>query len=136
MSMEQTDASCRKMSQVVLAHALRTLVQGTQAGKLAKLKPSRAHAAHWDSLGELGKLLGVSPKSLGMSLPGCSEQCAGDRTPQLGAGGPLRKGKRDPLSDKDLKAVVDDAVEDGLSPGGCPAILLKHHRCHTFVKRL
>ena len=35
-----------KRSQIVLAHALRTLVQGTQAGKLAKPKPSCAHAAH------------------------------------------------------------------------------------------
>ena len=71
-----------------------------------------------------------------MSLPGCSEQCAGDRTPELRAGGPLCKGERDPLSDKELEAVVDDAVEDGLSPGGCAAILFMYHRRHTSVKRL
>ena len=64
--------------------------------------------------------LADSGNTLGVSLPGCSEQRAGDRTPQLGAG----------------KAMVDDAVKDGLSPEGCPAILFKHHRCHVFVKSL
>ena len=66
MSMEQRDGNCHKMSPIVinvLAHALRTLVQGTQAGKLGKPRPSCSHAAHCDSPGELGRLLGVSPKS-------------------------------------------------------------------------
>ena len=62
--------------------------------------------------------LADSGSTLGVSLPSCSEQRAGDRTPQLGAGSPLRKGERSPLSDKDLEAVVDDAVENALSPWG------------------
>ena len=32
--------------------------------------------------------------------------------------------------------MVDDAVEDGLCPGGSPAILLQHRRCHTLLKGL
>ena len=32
--------------------------------------------------------------------------------------------------------MVDDAIEDCLRPGGSPAILLQHHRCHTILKGL
>ena len=52
MSMGERDRNCQKM--------WRTLVQSTQAGKLAKRKPSCSHAAHRGSPRELGKLLGVS----------------------------------------------------------------------------
>ena len=63
-----------------------------------------------------------------MCLPGCSEQRARNRAPQLGAGGPFREREGNALSDKDLEPVVDDSVENGLSPGGCSAKLLQNHR--------
>ena len=46
------------------------------------------------------------------------EQRARERTPQLGAGGPLREREWNALSDKDLQPMIDNAIEDGLSPGG------------------
>ena len=48
----------------------------------------------------------------------------------------LAKEKGIPLSDKELKSVVDDAVENGLGPGGRPAKLLQHHRHHPLFKGL
>ena len=32
--------------------------------------------------------------------------------------------------------MVNDSVENGLGPGGRPAILFQYHRCHPFVQRL
>ena len=32
--------------------------------------------------------------------------------------------------------MVDDAVENGLGPGGRPAKLFQHHRCHAFIQCL
>ena len=71
-----------------------------------------------------------------VGLPGCSEQGARNRAPELGARGPFGKREWDSLSDKGLQSVVDDAVEDGLSPGGCPAKLFKDHRYHASVQGL
>ena len=44
--------------------------------------------------------------------------------------------KGDALSDKHLQPVVDNAIENGLSPGGCMAKLLKDHRCHASLQGL
>ena len=59
-----------------------------------------------------------------MGLPCCSEQCARDVAPQLGAGDTFGVGEERALSDKKLKAMVDDPVEHGLGSGGGAAILL------------
>ena len=71
-----------------------------------------------------------------MRLPCCTHQGARDRTPQLGASGPFGEGVGSALSDKELKSVVDNPVEDGLGPGGRPAKLFQYHRCHPSVQSL
>ena len=45
-------------------------------------------------------------------------------------------GEGQSLSDKELEAVMDDLVEDGLRPGGGSAILFEDQRCHALVQRL
>ena len=40
-----------------------------------------------------------------------------------------------PLSDKELGAVVDESLEDGVCPWGSTAALLKHHRDHALINR-
>ena len=67
---------------------------------------------------------------------GCSEQRTGEWAPQLGADGPFSEGERHALSDKELEPVVDDAVKDGLGPGGRPSKLFQHHRRHSTIQRL
>ena len=71
-----------------------------------------------------------------MGLPSCAKQRAGDRAPQLGAGDPFGMREWQSLSDKELKAMVDDPVEDGLRPGGGAAILLKDHWGHPLLQCL
>ena len=39
-------------------------------------------------------------------------------------------------SDKELKAMADDPVEDGLRPWGGSAMLFENHGCHSLVQRL
>ena len=140
MSMEQRDGNCHKMSQVVLHSALRNVCESTQATYQATRALIRSLALPggvWQTVccnAQVG--LADSGCALSVCLPGCTHQGARDRAPQLGAGGPLSEGVGSALSDKELKSVVNDSVEDGLGPGGRSAKLLQYHRCHPSFQRL
>ena len=110
-------------------------------------RPTRhscAHAAHCDSPGEFGRLWKVSPKSAG-PIRGAHSACAchaalssvheiGPHSSELAVRFAKEKGVS--LSDKELKPVVNDPVEDGLGPGGRSAKLLQHHCRHAPVQSL
>ena len=70
-----------------------------------------------------------------MGPPNCSQQRAGDRAPQLGAGDAfgVRRGQSLKLSDKELETVMDDPVEDGLRPWGNSATVFEDRRCQSLV---
>ena len=71
-----------------------------------------------------------------MGPPCSSKQGAGDRAAQLGAGNPFCVRKGHPLSDNELKSVVDNPVKYGLRPGGSSAILFQDYGCHALFRCL
>ena len=107
--------------------ALRKLCRCAQAGQLATkalIRSLTLPGGVWQAIRRNAQVSHADFRcAFGVRLPGCTYQGARDRAPQLGAGGPLGEGIGSTLSDKELKSVVDDSIEDGLGPGGRPAKL-------------
>ena len=111
----------------VLHSALRRVLPRTQATYQPIM---RSPGGGWQTAGCVPQIgLAESGCTFRVCLPCCLEQ-------QLRAGGPFCERKGDTLSDKELHPEVDDPVENGLSPGGCPAKLCQHHWRHPFLKSL
>ena len=119
------DRNCHKMSDSVLYSALRKVYECTQATYQLLMRSCVSLGLPGGVRQAVGCVTQVgradSGCTLSMGLPSCSEQRARNGTPKLGASGPLGKGEGDSLSDKELKTVINDAVEYGLCPWGSAA---------------